>query len=80
MAELNPNHQMTSAMREHWQKIAALLVHKAGGHVVLTSEDIEGAGADMFLTIRENHDGLHLQLVDRATAQRLAREHGGLPS
>jgi len=79
--ELNPNHPMTTALREHWMKMAALLVAKQGGHVVITSDDIASLGdCGLFLTMRELPDGIHLRLVDEATAHQLARKEGGLPA
>jgi hypothetical protein len=29
--EMNPNHAVTAAIREHWMKLAALVVAKNGG-------------------------------------------------
>lgn len=78
MTELNPNHAVTRLVRENWNKIAAVLVHKNGGHVVISSEDLAGM-PDLYMTVQELKDGLHLTLVDLQTAKRLAREHGGLP-
>jgi hypothetical protein len=82
MDELNPNHPTTKLLRDEWHKIAALLMLKSGEHhVVVTSDDIHQlmeVGAN--ITVQELHDGLHIRLVDDATAIRLARKHGGLPS
>jgi hypothetical protein len=77
---LNPNHQTALAISDHWNKIAAFLVHKAGGHVVITHSDLDSAPREIFITLQEEADGLHLRLVDKDTANRLAREHGGLPT
>lgn len=79
MSELNPNHEMTAAMREQWQKIAAVLVTKlGGGHIVLTAEDIMQYPSNSFMTIEEKEDGIHLRMVDQKEAERLAKEEGGL--
>ncbi len=80
MSALNPNHPTSQAIAEHWNKIAAILVHKAGGHVVITHSDIESLPEFVGITVGENEDGMHIRLVDEATAHRLARENGGLPA
>lgn len=67
-------------MHDHWQKIAALLVFKQGGHVVISIADIAGIPGGLFMTTYELNDGIHLRLVDEATANQLARKEGGLPS
>lgn len=77
---LNPNHPTSRAVAEHWNRIAAILVYKAGGHAVITPEDINGLPGFVGITVQEKPDGLHLRLVDEATAHRLARENGGLPA
>ena len=78
--ELNPNHPATQAFREHWQKLAVALVAKMGGHVIIDSHDLDRISPSACITLMENHEGLHLRIVDEATAARLAREHGGLPN
>lgn len=81
MVELNPNHGMTQAMREHWQKVVAILVKKLGGSVTITEEDVMESGTEgLFLTIEENITGFHLNLVSEKEAKRLARKNGGLPT
>ena len=77
---LNPNNATAQAVADHWAKIATLLVNKAGGHVVITLDDFDHMQDGLFITVQELGDGLHLRLVDEATAHRLAREHGGLPT
>ncbi len=77
---LNPQHPAAQAVQEHWTRIAAILVHKAGGHVVITPNDLESLPPFLGITVQEKDDGLHLRTVDEATAHRLARENGGLPS
>lgn len=78
--ELNPNHPMTNAVREHWMTIAALLVSKAGGHIVITGADLSSFPVGSGCAVEERPDGIHLRIVDAATAHRLARSEGGLPS
>lgn len=75
---LNPNHPVLQAVDEHWQKIAALLVSKAGGDVTITTADI-AAAPPLFLAVRGNDTSLRLYLVDEQTARSLARKEGGLP-
>ena len=80
MTELNPNHEVTAAIREQWMKLAGILVAKQGGHVLISLADLEAIPSGLFLTVRELHDGIHLRLVDEATASELARREGGLPT
>lgn len=35
---------------------------------------------DAFIAVQELHDGIHLRMVDRRTAESFARANGGLPS
>lgn len=79
--ELNPQHPVTQAMHDHWHKIVGVLVHKLGqGHIVITLDDLRAMPANVGITCQELTDGIHLRLVDEATAHRLARKEGGLPS
>lgn len=76
--ELNPNHPTTQQLHDHWHKIVAVIMHKLGGdHVVVTVEDMQRLPSDMFVTAQELDNGLHIRFVDRKTAQKLVREHGG---
>lgn len=80
MSEMNPNHPVTRAIAAQWHKLAALAVAKAGGHVVITSEDISSfAPGELNITVQELPDGIHLRIVGREEAERLARKEGGLP-
>jgi hypothetical protein len=79
--ELNPNHPVTQAAHDHWHKLAAVLMCKFGlTHVVITVDDLKQLPDDMFITLQELHDGLHLTFVDEKTAHELARKHGGRPT
>lgn len=81
MPALNPNHPLSQAAGdEFWYKIAAMMVVKNGGVVHLTAEDFEAMPDKTFLSVRDAVDGVHLHLIDEATANALARKHGGLPS
>lgn len=77
---LNPNHAVTRQMEEHWHKIAAMLVQKSGGHVILSLPDIESFPRNGCITIQELEDGIHLRIVDERTGKALARKEGGLPT
>lgn len=81
-SSLNPHHPTTISLNGQWHKIAAILVSKAGGHVVISPDDVNKALATHkgFIAVQELRDGLHLRLVDEVTAKRLARENGGLPN
>lgn len=77
MTALNPNHPVTRQVAEHWHKLCALAVHRAGGHIVITSDDIHEI-TGMAIQVQELHDGLHLRLISMQEAERLAREQGGM--
>jgi hypothetical protein len=79
--KLNPNHPVNRGLDNQWHKIAALIMKKLGvNHVVITEQDIDSMQQGMFIAVQERHDGLHVCFVDEATAHRLVRENGGLPS
>lgn len=78
--ELNPNHPVSQAVREHWHKFCALLLHKAGvNEVVITAHDIDSLPPDCAIAVEERNDGLHLRLVGRAEAKILVAKEGGQP-
>ena len=83
MSELNPDHPMTRKMHTEWHKIVAILMHKLGKkRAEITLADLDsfarsGLGA---VTIREQNEVIHLELVSMKEAERLAREEGGIPS
>ena len=82
--ELNPNHKVARQARGQWHKIAALVMVKLGvKDLELTMEDVEKASAgnlNIVLDARgESNTGkLVVRLVDDATAERMAREEGGM--
>lgn len=81
MSELNPNHPVTTVMREQWHKVVALLmIHHGQDHVVITENDLKRLQAGTAVVVKEENDGLHLRLVDGETAQRLVGQAGGLPA
>lgn len=76
--ELNPNHQVLRELHEHWQKIAAILVAKAGGHAVITMEDI-AASRNLAIAVRGTETTIEMYMLDPEQALALARKEGGLP-
>lgn len=77
---LNPNHPVTRAISDHWHKLTALVMQKQGlDRIVISASDIANM-PEMFITVQELPDGLHLRLVDKITAARLAAMAGGLPT
>jgi hypothetical protein len=79
--ELNPNHQVTRAVHDQWHKLCALLMAKfQTTHVVISLADIRLLSGKSNITVRELDDGIHLELVDDATAERLVRKEGGRPA
>lgn len=80
MSEINPNHPMTSAMREQWQKLCAILIAKRGGHETISLDDIKLIAEEKAISIQEIDNVIHLRLIPIEEAQLLAREHGGLPT
>lgn len=80
--EMNPNHPVTSAMHDHWHKLAAILVRRCPGEkTVITLKEIDRMAADeMAITIKEIPDAIQLQIVTMAEAERLAQQEGGLPA
>lgn len=79
--EINPNHPVTQAVSNHWHKIAAILMNKFGvTEVCITEADVDKLPRNMFVTVQELDDGLHVKMVGEAEAMSLARQHGGLPN
>jgi hypothetical protein len=79
---LNPNHPTVRALDGHWDKICALIVKKAGGHVAISAAEIEAlvTGPEIAMTVQD-HDGvLHLRIVPLELGRAIAKREGGLPS
>jgi len=78
---LNPNHPVAQAVENQWHTLCALaMLTMKTDHVVITPEIADMASdGEVNIAVQELQDGVHLYLVDKATAVRLAREHGGLP-
>jgi hypothetical protein len=79
---LNPNHAVSQSMQEHALQVLALVIHKNGGKCHLTMEDLNlvASGPNLFVVFHEKIDGLHISLVDEATAYAAAKREGGLPT
>jgi hypothetical protein len=78
--ELNPNHQTTSTMHDHWHKIASILLNRiAGKETVITPAEIDRM-AGLAITIKDTGLGLELRIVSMAEGEKLARQEGGLPA
>lgn len=80
--ELNPNHAVTSEVREQWHKFCALLLHKFGAtEVSITAQDVESLQKSGLanITVRATDAEIILKLVDDDEAERLAKKEGGLP-
>ncbi len=78
MAELN-DAVVLDQLRDHWQKVVALLVFKLvpkGESVTITAEDMlryEAAfvRGEAFLLTHGHKDGFEFRMVDKASADRL---------
>lgn len=76
--EINPEHPVTSSLRGHWHKIAALLLFKWGQRVVvIRKRDIEDFtrtwGDDAAVLAHDKKDDLQLSLLTAEEAQKRAR-------
>ena len=77
--ELNPNNSMTQAMRGQWHVILAFyMLQQNVDKVTITRADLENYKEGMTIACYEDSEGLHLEIVDAATAKLLAAEHGGV--
>lgn len=78
--ELNPGHPVTISLRDQWHKVLAVLMRKtAVEHFVISGEDIDLIGDGYCVVGHHKADGLHIYIVDAATARELAKT-GGVPS
>ena len=81
--ELNPNHKVVHQARDHWHKIAALIMVKLGKtELELTMADVNKIAAgnvNIVLDVRgERETGIfRVKIVDDKTADALARSEGG---
>lgn len=80
--ELNPDHDVTKAMRDQWHKIAALLLMRLAHHeghkaaVTFTAGDMAGlaGGEPLAVGIKDDADGLTVWLTTEAIAAEMVRE------
>jgi hypothetical protein len=84
MKELNPNHPVTIQARQHWHKIAVLIMLKLGvKEVQITKKDVEEllvkGDVNIVLDARnEIQTGYFtVRIVDDKTAAKLAKTEGG---
>lgn len=81
--ELNPNNPIVVQAREHWHKIAALIMVKLGlTELRISPADLEklaGGNVNIVLDGREEKatGELVIRIVDNKTAAELARQSGG---
>lgn len=85
MSELNPNHPVTIASRDLWHKIVALMLRQLGKKKhVIPPREVERFAKEFggsAVTIRfDDVDGITLEIVSPAEAERIARDEGGLPA
>ena len=77
---LNPNHPVAQMAEGQWHKLCALAMVSMGtDHVVIDRSTVQAMQHGLNIVVDNQPDGVHLRLVDDATAQRLARAEGGLP-
>jgi hypothetical protein len=78
--ELNPNHPTTKALSNHWHKIAAIIMVKAGlQEIKITSEDVM-AFQGKSIVANGLKDAIVISLVDEAVGRAMAEKAGGLPN
>lgn len=83
MKTLNPNHPVTQLVNDHKEQFMALLVHKAGGRVLITREELLGfiVGGDKYLVthVHPQDDSIEFYLTTPEQAKELVNKHGGKP-
>lgn len=72
--ELNPEHSVTTTLRDHWHKVVAIILAKYElNDVLITPEDINKIqneyGGFPVVVASDQSDGLHIYLTDMETAQ-----------
>lgn len=90
--EVNPNHPVVQKLHDQWHTIVALLVHKYGyaiggtiggpqdTELLITQDDINSFRRDGAIIVVEDEFGIHLKLINKDIAMRMARKEGGLPT
>ena len=79
--EVNPNHPVTQLVREHWHKIAALIMLKMQLKVVEFSlAEVEQLGKEETnIVFHATETTIFVRLVSNEEAKTIARRVGGLP-
>lgn len=83
--ELNPNNPLVRQARDHWHKIAALIMIKQGlKEIRFSIKDVEKLSAGNVNIVIDGRQGrltgdLIVKIVDDTTAAELARREGGRP-
>lgn len=82
--ELNPNNRTTAGMRDHWHKVAALIMVRLGvREVEFDVNEIEAMLKGQNIAFDERGASktgkFKIRLVDEAEAAELARIEGGRP-
>lgn len=73
MTEINPEHPVTKEMREQWQKIVALIMHKLQiKEIRITSEDIKRMGDDKAVVVEAHNDTLTVMFMTLKAAEAYA--------
>jgi len=83
MDELNPNHPVTAGLHDQWHKLLVLVMLKLErSAVTLTADDIErfANGPELAVVAHDRRNRIELRVVTMEEGERLAREHGGLPT
>lgn len=85
MDELNPNHPVTTELREQYHKLLAIVMWRFGmDALTVTSEEIERFVADhpggINVAFEPKGHTLRIRIVDDREGARLARKEGGLPT
>ena len=77
--EINPDHQVTQAMRDQWMKICAIIIHKYKlDPVEITVEDIKAVPPDTAVIIhtgRTMKSPIRITLTNREIAEKMG--HNG---
>jgi len=78
MDELNPDHPVTKAAHNSWHTIAAVLVHMSGKEeIVITGADVAKLPHGSTILLHDKPDGMHLRIIDRATAEMMVANPSG---
>ena len=83
-SELNPNHPVTTQVRDQWHKLLAFAMFKNGTRTLTITladmnrfEEVLPGGCIVF---QPKGDAITIRLVSAEEGERLARQQGGLPA